>query len=121
MNSTARIADKDELEQDVPKHFENVWGKEILFENINNNTDKEKTRAATNAFVVLKSMHPHLEKSDKFTTNDCANLLQGSLHKFAIILRSSKHGLNVDQFKFWSETYFQSSRFLFSGKKGLTT
>ena len=34
------IADKDELEQDIPNLFENVWGKEILFENVNNNTYK---------------------------------------------------------------------------------
>ena len=89
------IADKDELGQDIPNLFENVWGKKILFENINNNTDKEITRAATNAFAVLKQMHPNLEKSDRFTTNDCANLLQGSLNKCAIILRSFKHGLDV--------------------------
>ena len=114
------IADKDELGQDIPNHFENVWGKEILFENINNDTDKEITRAVTNAFAVLRKMHPYLEKFDQFTTNDCANLLQGSLNKCAIILRSSKHGLDMEQFKFWSETYYQSSLLLFSGKEGLT-
>ena len=114
------IADKDELGQDIPNLFENVWGKEILFENINNDTDKEVTRAVTNAFAVLRKMHPYLEKFDQVTTNDCANLLQGSLNKCAIILLSSKHGLDVEQFKFWSETYYQSSLLLFSGKEGLT-
>ena len=67
-----------------------------------------------------QSMHPHLEKSDKFATNDCSNPLQGSPNKCVILLRSSKHGLDVEQFKFWSETYSQSSMLLFSGKEGLT-
>ena len=92
------IAENDEFEQDVPNLFENAWGKEVLFENRGCNTNKEMARAATNAFAVLKSMHPHLKKSDNFTTNDCGNLLHGSLIKRIILLRSSKYGLDVDQF-----------------------
>ena len=65
-------------------------------------------------------MHPHIAKSDTFTTNDCGKLLQHSLNKCTIILRASKHGLNTEQFKFWSESYYQSSLLLFSGKDGLT-
>ena len=113
------IADKEEFEQDVPNLFENVWGNEILFET-RDNTNKQNARAVSNAFSVLKPMHPHIAKSDTFTTNDCANLLQHSLNKCTIILRASKHGLNTEQFKFWSESYYQSSLLLFSGKDGLT-
>ena len=89
------IADKEEFEQDVPNLFEIVWGNEILFET-RDNTNKQNARAVSNAFSVLKSMHPHMAKSDTFTTNDCANLLQHSLNKCTIILRASKHGLNTD-------------------------
>ena len=113
------IADKEEFEQDVPNLFENVWGNEILFET-RDNTNKQNARAVSNAFSVLKSMHSHIAKSDTFTTNDCANLLQHSLNKCTIILRASKYGLNTEQFKFWSESYYQSSLLLFSGKDGLT-
>ena len=72
------ITNKEEFEQDVRNLFENVWENEILFET-RDNTTKENTQAVSNAFSVLKSMHPHISKSDKFTTNDCANLLQHSL------------------------------------------
>ena len=55
----------------------------------------------------------HMAKSDKFTTNDCANLLQHSLNKCTIILRRSKNILNTEHFKFWSEQYYQSLLLLF--------
>ena len=55
------IADKEEFEQEIPDLFENVWGNEILFEK-RDNTDKESARAVSNAFSVLKSMHPHIAK-----------------------------------------------------------
>ena len=63
--------------------------------------------------------HPHIAISDKFTTNDCANLLQHSLNKCSNILRPSKHGLNTEEFKFWSESYYQSLLLLCSGKDRL--
>ena len=85
-----------------------MWGKEILFEK-RDNTNKQNACAVTIAFSFLKSMHPHSAKSDKFTRNDCANLLHHSLNKCTIILPASKHGLNTDQFKFWSESSNQSS------------
>ena len=96
-----------------------MWGNEILFET-RDNTNKENERAVSNAFSVLKSMHPHISKSDKFTTNDCANLVNHILIKCTIILPASESGLNTEQFKFWSESYYQSSLLLFSGKDRLT-
>ena len=99
--------------------FLKMCGKGILFET-RDNTNKENARAVSNAFSVLKSMHPHIAKSDKFTTNDCANILEHSLNKCTKILRASKHGVNTEQFKLWSESYYQSSLLLFSGKDGLT-
>ena len=59
---------------------------------------------------------PHIAKVDKFQTNDCGNQLQHSVNKHTIILQASKHGLNTDQFKFWSESHYQSLLLLFSGK-----
>ena len=58
-------------------------------------------------------MHPHIAKKEKFTRNNSANFLR-------IILQASKHGLNTEQFKFLSESFYQISLLLFSGKEGLT-
>ena len=90
------IADKEEFEQAATNLFESVWEKEILFEK-RDNTNKENARAVSNAFSVLKSLHPHIAKSHNFTTNDCGNLLQHILNKCTTILRASKHALNTKQ------------------------
>ena len=117
------IAEKDEFEgvDDLPNIFDNIWNNEIIFDPKNDNMEKDDARAARNAFYALKKLHcEKIPRSDSYKTKDCAQLLQTSLNKCAILLRGSKDGLDIEQFEIWSETYYQCSILLFSGKDGLT-
>ena len=117
------FAEKDEFEgaEGLPNFFDNLWNNEIIFDPKNDNMEKHDARAARNAFYALKKLHcDKSPNSDSYKTKDCAQLLQTSLNKCAILLRGSKNGLDIEQFEIWSETHYQCSIFFFSGNDGLT-
>ena len=101
------IAEKDEFGgvEGLPIIFNNLWNNETIFDPKNDNMENDDARAARNAFYALEKLHSDkIPNSDSYKTKDCAQLLQTSLNKCAILLRCSKNGLDIEQFEFWSET-----------------
>jgi len=116
------IADTCELKEAVPNItdlYHDVWLDEVVF---------GTGELYSNSVAVLKSMFPELFTRGPVSSAtigtyisyfDASELLRRSLNNSVIILRDSREGLDVHEFKRWSEVYYQTSLLLF-GVKGVT-
>ena len=117
------IADDEELREasnDIKPLYHGVWTTELVLGTGNS--------AFGNCVKVLRTMFPALfchrhpvtlDDRRYISVYDASELLRKSLNRCTVLLRDSKHGLNIEEFSRWAEAYYQCSMLLF-GQKGLT-